>query len=424
MPEKEEEFEPAFARLIQRVKADPIKEKLAECGILTRELFLLEEADMKADKEDNPWKPLRRFVLLLMRNLGTYTALEEAGVTFPNEAADVVCETWPTLAALTNSDWKEVDSALKSAKASASLTKCVTKLHGGKAATESEPEKKKGDVNKEYNAEKAKELKEKREAAKEAIEAHKKRLVDMKAELAKLPGTDAASRLKTMKEKFPAEMKALTDRGVMDDGTKLDALLQAEMKRLDDSMADFAGSAAPQMEDIAAKIDGGNLLRGFYLAKNGIRRGEALLLAHDKNACTAHNPTEPSEMKIVFFTSREDHDTFNSTSNAAGWSAAAEVSARYGMVSGGAAVSKQHKDSSTTVDVQQTRTKTIVVSRQIFLPTMCLNFDRSAMRLSDSALMQLKQVEDRRSARKFLRTFGCSDRRGDRWWSHGVPFQV
>jgi len=388
----DEPFEAAFARLIARRKADPLKSKLEKLHILSRELFLLAEDDLMTDKDLQPMKAL---IKVLKRDLGTFQALLDADVSFPDEAADRVCARWPTLTALRNSTWKVVESELSRAedgdknvgKAPQELIDRVRQIHAKKHS--------KGDIK-----EAEEEVKKKREKAK-LDRAYMKEMLDA---LKDLPGADAASKMEAFEKKFPEKMKELRERGVLGDGSKLEELIKDEMGQLDKTLTDL-GAVSASLENIAARVDGGNLLRGLFLSKNGLRHGEALVLAADDNAYTAHNPSAPSEISITHFKSTTEYEKIQSLARVTGWSTAVAFSGSF-VLSVDTAVSYETSTSEKTVDVNQTRTKTLVVTRQLSLPTLCLNFEQSALRLCQAALRSLKQVGDRSTARAFLHKYG------------------
>jgi len=522
-------LEPAFQQLIERLKASAIVAKLTECNVLTRELFLLQADTFLADDE---WKSLKSFVTLLKKNLETFADLQAAGVTFPDPAADALCESWPTKAAFQSSEWADVKALLDKKKASAKLIKNVAGLHGGHKGQEEEVKRpkfeaafedllsscnasvlqgplaqrhvstrvdflkdlaslrdddlfashknlldrlaeqlqvfqllqdapvsisqdvvdavcskyptkqlftraseqeiksslsasadpkdvnkvlklhkkeqaaQKKEENKKSLEEQGTELKKRREEAKELMEQRKQQIKEMKEALKNMAGTDAKAKLEQLTKSFPDVMNALKARGALGDGKNLDLVIENEMRGLD-KMITSCTAITDSLDNLPSKLDGGSLRFGVRISKDGdIRRGQELLLAEDDAAFTIHNPRSPAETKVEHFTSKQQYEEFASKAEATGWSVAVAVSGRYKMVSGGAAADYEEEKQSQKVDVKQTRTNEVVVSRNIFLPTKVLNITGDALRLNVPALKKLEKVTNPAAARAFLDELG------------------
>jgi len=396
--EKLPKFEPAFENLLKGCDASDLQRTLSQRHVNSRLSFVLALPSLR---DDELFKSTKHLLVIVEKHLEVFQLFQAEGI-LSSVAVDVVCVKWPTKAAFGRASEKDVKSALTAANITADI-ELVLQVHK-KAVAEEEISKKKGDVHKKYQAEKEEELKKKREDAKQAIEDRKKRMQEAQKALESIPGADSAAKLKAMEEKFPAKMEELKKLGVLKEGS-VDALIQQELSKLDRTLEDL-GTVSASLENLAAKVDGGNLLRGVYFSNNGIQPAQALLLAADDDAYTAHNPSAPSETKSMHFKSQKDHDEFKSTAQVAGWSTAVASSGNFRMVSADAASSKVESKGDKKEDVTQTRVSSIIVSRQLFLPTLCLNFDRSSLRLCKSALEQLKQIEHRAHARKFLEVYG------------------
>jgi len=124
------EMDPAFERLLRYHQLPT--EFFVQQHILSRELALLTDAEWLAGemkRQSNSKSDAK--LAALVRDLGTFQALWEAGVSFPHKAADTVCETWSTLDSLQESAWEAVEVVLAKIGASATLVKLVAKIHGG-----------------------------------------------------------------------------------------------------------------------------------------------------------------------------------------------------------------------------------------------------------------------------------------------------